>query len=48
MMLPAARELQRREAAAAEARTDRLLTIIGLWIAAAALVATVVLELLRS
>lgn len=46
MLLPAARELQRREMAASEARSDRLLTIIGLWIAAGALLASVLLQLL--
>lgn len=45
MLLSAAKELQRREMAAAEAQKGQKLTIYGLWIAALALVASVVLEI---
>jgi hypothetical protein len=43
MLLPAARLLQEREAQAREASRDRRLALIGLWIAAAALVVNVAL-----
>jgi len=45
MLLPAARLLQEREAKAREARTDRRLTICGLWIAALALLVQVCLQI---
>ena len=41
MFLPAAKVLQEREARLHEARRDRRLTLWGLWIAAAALIANV-------
>jgi len=41
MLLPAAKILQEREAQYREARRDRLLTICGLWIAVAALIANI-------
>ena len=47
MLLQAAEELQRREMAAAEARKDRRLTIVGLWIAALALLASLLLEIVK-
>jgi hypothetical protein len=46
MLLSAARELQRREMAAAEAQKGQRLTVYGLWIAALALAASVVLEVI--
>jgi hypothetical protein len=45
MLLPAAEVLQKREAEQQEARHDRKLTIIGLWIAAMALVVNLLVEL---
>jgi hypothetical protein len=45
MLLPAARILQEREAANREASRDRRNTVIGLWIAAIALVANLVVTL---
>jgi len=45
MLLPAARILQQREAEAHEARKDRRLAIIGLWIAAFALLVDVYLRI---
>ena len=47
MLLSAAKELQKREMAAAESSRDRKLTFIGLWIAALALLASVVLQLVQ-
>lgn len=47
MLFPAAEELQRRESAAAEARKDRRLTIIGLWIAAAALLVGAIIDVIQ-
>ena len=48
MLLPAARVLQEREAADKAASKDRRLTIVGLWIAAIALAADVILRLLAA
>ena len=48
MLLGAAKELQEREMAADEARQDRRLILVGLWIAALALLADVVLQLVKS
>jgi|CXWL01.1.fsa_nt_gi hypothetical protein len=47
MLLSAAKELQRREMAAADSRKEQRLTIYGLWLAALALLASVVLELVN-
>ncbi len=47
MMLPAARTLQEREAADSRAARNRTLTTIGLWIAALALVADVIVGLMQ-
>lgn len=44
MLLPAARLLQEREAALREASRDRRLTLVGLWIAAIALIVGVILQ----
>lgn len=44
MLLPAAKILQEREAQAREAARDRRLTIVGLWIAAMALLANVLMR----
>ncbi len=44
MMLPAAKTLQEREAQQREATIDRRLTVWGLWIAAAALLASVYMQ----
>lgn len=46
MLLPAAKVLQEREAATREASRDRKLTIIGLWIAAIALLAQLILNII--
>ena len=46
MFFPAGEVLQKRESESAEAKRDRRLTIIGLWIAALALVAEFILSLL--
>ena len=48
MFLQAAETLQRREWELAEARRDRMLTIVGLWIAAVALVADLLWTAARS
>jgi len=48
MLLGAAKELQAREMAAGEARKDRRLTLVGLWIAALALLADVLLQLFKA
>jgi len=45
MLLPAAEVLQKREAERREARYDRKLTIVGLWIAAMALAVNLLVEL---
>lgn len=45
MLLPAARTLQEREAAGRAANRDRRLTVIGLWIAAVALVANLAITI---
>lgn len=47
MLLPAAKILQEREAANKAASRDRLLTIIGLWIAALALAADIIINLIK-
>ncbi len=48
MLLPAGRTLQERAAAAKESSRDRRLTIVGLFIAAGALVANLVLRVLST
>ncbi|MBU2602352.1 MAG: hypothetical protein KKA32_09315 [Actinobacteria bacterium] len=45
MFLPAAKALQKREAQLREAKRDRWLTLVGLWIAAIALVINVLLTI---
>ena len=47
MLLPAARVLQQRAAANREASRDRRLTVWGLWVAVAALVANIIVTLLK-
>jgi hypothetical protein len=47
LLFPAAEELQRRESAAAEARKERRLTVIGLWIAAAALLVGAIIDVIE-
>jgi hypothetical protein len=47
MLFLAAEELQRRESATAEARQERRLTIIGLWIAAAALLVGAIIDVIE-
>ena len=47
MLIPAAEVLQKRDAEARAARVDRLLTIVGLWIAAFALLASTFVQLAR-
>ena len=44
MLLSAAKELQKREMEADRWRKERRLTVLGLWIAAVALILTVILE----
>ena len=48
MLLPAAETLQKREAESKEAARDRKLALVGLWIAALALFADVILRLTLS
>ena len=48
MFFPAAEVLQKREADNRESSRDRLLTIIGLWIAAIALAVGVVIEFAKA
>lgn len=48
MLLPAARVLQERAEEERHARRDRLLTIVGLWIAVAALVVQILLQVAES
>lgn len=47
MLFTAGQVLQERESASADAKRDRLLTIIGLWIAALALVAQLIVTFFR-
>ena len=47
MFMPAAKVLQERAASKMEMSTDRRLTLIGLWIAALGLLASVVFEIYK-